>query len=358
MQRVAQQKKATGASAKGGAKEGAIDAGASEKGKQRSKGRGNGKTKTASPLEASSTKSRASSGGPATASTSSNKKGAIPAAPEATTTAKAAAMPPQRRAQPKRRRLRFERDFGFGEQGEIVERLQRVLLAEDFIRPQAVTGYFGRETKDALIGWQRKYGILPSGYFGPISRASMNRESGVKRMQQSIVAHVRMSSAESALAPIGLVVAVMAAVALWVARNRIAVLGLWDRMRAILRRGEGDAPIVDFDAIALTGVTTDPAGRGNDQALTQAGEESLAARPEYERRVELRRTIAGLQNNLGQAEDQLRIAIRQLKRERERADRAEALYVEQKAAMQAMEAEVSKLRAEVRVAKTSVARRR
>ena len=84
------------------------------------------------------------------------------------------------------------------------------------------------------------------------------------------------------------------------------------------------------------------ASQGDDQGPTQG------AGKEYARRVELRRNIASLQNTLGYTEDQLSSMKRQLKREKERADRAESLYLKQKSALQLLEIENQRLRAEMR----------
>lgn len=40
--------------------------------------------------------------------------------------------------------------------------------------PQSVTGFFGRETKEALRVWQARRGIPATGYFGPRSRKHIN----------------------------------------------------------------------------------------------------------------------------------------------------------------------------------------
>ena len=82
---------------------------------------------------------------------------------------------------------------------------------------------------------------------------------------------------------------------------------------------------------------------GSEEGLLPGG-----AGEEYTRRVELRRNIASLQNALGHTEDQLNSTKRQLKRERERADRVEALYLKQKSALHTMELEVRRLKGEFR----------
>ena len=85
--------------------------------------------------------------------------------------------------------------------------------------------------------------------------------------------------------------------------------------------------------------------RGNP--IGEGGEERTE-REAYSRRVELRRNIASLQNELGYAEDQLKKATWQLKREKERADRAETLYLEQKSIIQLLEMENRKLKNEMK----------
>ncbi|CAN5691240.1 hypothetical protein BH11PAT2_BH11PAT2_04540 [soil metagenome] len=56
-----------------------------------------------------------------------------------------------------------------------VTELQKILIADGYLKIDAPTGYFGKLTRAAVAAWQAAKGISPAvGYFGPISRAKMN----------------------------------------------------------------------------------------------------------------------------------------------------------------------------------------
>lgn len=66
------------------------------------------------------------------------------------------------------------RDLEFGLTGEDVRSLQDILMLQGHGIPAGATGYFGVQTRAALIGYQSSHGIMPAiGYFGPITRAFM-----------------------------------------------------------------------------------------------------------------------------------------------------------------------------------------
>jgi hypothetical protein len=66
------------------------------------------------------------------------------------------------------------RDLTLGSIGADVTKLQAFLAAEGLAIPAGATGYFGQQTKDALIAYQKKHAIVPaSGYFGSLTRAHM-----------------------------------------------------------------------------------------------------------------------------------------------------------------------------------------
>lgn len=66
------------------------------------------------------------------------------------------------------------RDLELGMSGADVTKLQEFLIKSGHPISAGVTGYFGQQTKDALIEYQKANSILPaSGYFGPKTRAQM-----------------------------------------------------------------------------------------------------------------------------------------------------------------------------------------
>jgi parallel beta-helix repeat protein len=68
-----------------------------------------------------------------------------------------------------------ERDLELGSTGVDVTKLQELLIKAGFPISSGATGYFGQQTKDALISYQKSNGIIPaSGYFGPMTRAKIN----------------------------------------------------------------------------------------------------------------------------------------------------------------------------------------
>ncbi len=78
----------------------------------------------------------------------------------------------------------FTRSLTTGDSGADVTCLQKALIANGYAIP-AITagtasyGYFGGQTKKAVIAWQKAAGVSPAfGYFGPISRAHWNLGGG------------------------------------------------------------------------------------------------------------------------------------------------------------------------------------
>ena len=69
----------------------------------------------------------------------------------------------------------FTKDLTMGSTGSEVTCLQKALIAGGFSIPAGATGYFGGQTKTAVIAWQKSAGVSPAaGYFGSISRAHWN----------------------------------------------------------------------------------------------------------------------------------------------------------------------------------------
>lgn len=68
----------------------------------------------------------------------------------------------------------FSKNLTLGSQGFDVTELQKILVAEGFLKV-APTGYFGTMTKVAVIAYQKAHGISPtSGFVGPLTRALLN----------------------------------------------------------------------------------------------------------------------------------------------------------------------------------------
>jgi len=69
----------------------------------------------------------------------------------------------------------FTRDLTIGSTGADVTALQVWLIANGFSIPAGATGYFGTQTRAAVSAYQVAHGIQPTaGYFGPITRTSIN----------------------------------------------------------------------------------------------------------------------------------------------------------------------------------------
>lgn len=66
------------------------------------------------------------------------------------------------------------RDLELGLNGSDVTKLQEILIKAGYSIPAGATGYFGQQTKDTLISYQKANNIIPAtGYFGSITRAQM-----------------------------------------------------------------------------------------------------------------------------------------------------------------------------------------
>ncbi|QDZ17542.1 hypothetical protein HOP50_01g00510 [Chloropicon primus] len=287
--------------------------------------------------------------------------------------------------------LRFERDFGFGEQGPHVEKLQRLLLAENYLRSgEQVTGYFGRDTKEALTSWQKANKVMPSGYFGPVSRSLVNKQGTATRAKQQVAVSLRLKPVST----VATGVAAVGAIAVGLMYLKQAVLkpesgagasagasssgNVYGEAQGAVEeeahpRGLGIGGLASgvlgvgsaLTALARDAVTGGSAGGPGEQQAAPGGyakdvsvgyqiggqiegSPGSGSGEEYTRRVELRRNIASLQNALGHTETQLNNAMRELRREKERADRAESLYLKQKSTLQLLELENQQLKTELR----------
>jgi len=66
----------------------------------------------------------------------------------------------------------FTKDLQFGDSGADVTRMQKLLIAKGYMKV-AANGNFGPATKAALTAWQKAAGLPATGYFGPLSRATI-----------------------------------------------------------------------------------------------------------------------------------------------------------------------------------------
>src|SRR3989344_2885278 len=71
----------------------------------------------------------------------------------------------------------FTTDLTIGSTGADVTALQNALISNGQSIPAGATGYFGAQTKAAVIAWQKEAGLPATGFFGPMSRAAMNAMS-------------------------------------------------------------------------------------------------------------------------------------------------------------------------------------
>jgi peptidoglycan hydrolase-like protein with peptidoglycan-binding domain len=65
------------------------------------------------------------------------------------------------------------RTLRFGDSGDAVAGLQRILIARGFLAPGLDTGYFGSATEAALIAYQRSVGLVADGIYGPATANSL-----------------------------------------------------------------------------------------------------------------------------------------------------------------------------------------
>ncbi len=73
----------------------------------------------------------------------------------------------------------FERDVYYGQTGPAVEYLQKFLIYEGSYAEAIVSGYFGDYTRNAVIKFQKKYGVNPAvGFVGPKTRHAMRKITG------------------------------------------------------------------------------------------------------------------------------------------------------------------------------------
>src|SRR3989338_8372987 len=69
--------------------------------------------------------------------------------------------------------LSFTRSLSLGVSGSDVSQLQQFLKEQGFYTYSEITGYFGQITKQAVIDFQKAYGINPIGIAGPQTQAKI-----------------------------------------------------------------------------------------------------------------------------------------------------------------------------------------
>jgi peptidoglycan hydrolase-like protein with peptidoglycan-binding domain len=72
----------------------------------------------------------------------------------------------------------FSSDLQKGDEGAAVTELQNRLTAEG-VYTGPITGYFGNLTFAGVKVYQAKYGIIQTGYVGPLTRAQLNKAGQV-----------------------------------------------------------------------------------------------------------------------------------------------------------------------------------
>ena len=73
-----------------------------------------------------------------------------------------------------------------GSQNSEVKALQQALATDKTIYPEGkATGYYGPATTNAIKRFQKKYGIEPVGFVGPLTRKKLNEIYGTKTAQTS-----------------------------------------------------------------------------------------------------------------------------------------------------------------------------
>ena len=68
----------------------------------------------------------------------------------------------------------FTSNLRFGIRGDDVARLQAMLIGEKYLEISAPTGWFGPLTLFAVQRYQAVWGIMPTGFVGPVTRAWLN----------------------------------------------------------------------------------------------------------------------------------------------------------------------------------------
>lgn len=73
----------------------------------------------------------------------------------------------------------FNTNLTFGSRGDLVVQLQNTLISKGYLKSGLNTGYFGNATRLALKSYQKSIKLPDTGYFGPLTRAYLNKGSMV-----------------------------------------------------------------------------------------------------------------------------------------------------------------------------------
>jgi len=68
----------------------------------------------------------------------------------------------------------FTRDLSLGDHGEAVQKLQEILIGQEYLSAGLDTGSFGNQTQAALQQFQREHGLPALGRVGPQTREALN----------------------------------------------------------------------------------------------------------------------------------------------------------------------------------------
>ncbi|MFZ1075062.1 MAG: polysaccharide deacetylase family protein [Minisyncoccia bacterium] len=75
--------------------------------------------------------------------------------------------------------FKFSKHLALRSHGTDVTELQKFLIEEGFRIPSGASGYFGAQTKAAVIAYQKANGLPHTGYVGPLTLALLNKGSGL-----------------------------------------------------------------------------------------------------------------------------------------------------------------------------------
>jgi hypothetical protein len=88
----------------------------------------------------------------------------------------------------------FTKDLSIGARGTDVTALQQFLIDSGYAIPAGATGYFGAQTKTAVIAFQKTHNIVQTGSVGPLTRTELDKGSlgfsGFTALQANAIAAV------------------------------------------------------------------------------------------------------------------------------------------------------------------------
>ncbi len=82
--------------------------------------------------------------------------------------------------------LVFSRNLAIPERGTDVSTLQQFLITNGYLSILEPTGYFGKQTFAAVAKWQGDVGLSQTGFFGPMSRAKIQKSFDISRRSNSV----------------------------------------------------------------------------------------------------------------------------------------------------------------------------